>query len=104
MPKPVTISISHELGVDEAKRRISGGFGRLIQHMPGGAMMQLSESWNGDRMSFTAKALGQTVSGHVDVAATHVTLEVLLPEFLAAIADGLRGRLQKAGQLLLKKD
>lgn len=103
MPKPVTISISHELGVEEAKRRISGGFGRLIQQMPGGALMQLSESWSGDRMSFTAKALGQTVSGHVDVAATHVTLEVLLPEFLAAIADGLRGRLQKAGQLLLNK-
>lgn len=103
MPKPVTITISHELGAEEAKRRIAGGFGRLIQQMPGGAMMQFTETWNGDRMSFNAKTLGQSVSGHIDVSATHVTLEVLLPEFLAAIADGLRGRLQKAGQLLLKK-
>lgn len=103
MTKPVRISISHELGVEEAKRRIAGGFGRLIQQMPGGAMMTLSESWTGDRMNFSAKALGQNVTGHVDVAANHVTLEVVLPPFLAALADGLRGRLQKAGQLLLRK-
>lgn len=103
MPKPVTVSISHELGTEEAKRRIAGGFSRLVGQLPGGAMMKLSERWEGDRMVFTASALGQTVSGHVDVRATDVLLEVVLPEFLATIADSMRGRLQKAGQLLLGK-
>jgi hypothetical protein len=103
MSRPVVLTLSHELGAEEARRRITAGFGRLIGQMPGGAMMQMTESWSGDRMSFTARALGQTVSGHVDVAADHVRLEVLLPEFLAGIAEGFRGKLQQAGQRLLGK-
>ena len=66
-------------------------------------MMQLNESWDGDRMMFDARALGQSVSGHVDVGATSVTLVMVLPPLLAAIADKLRGKLTQAGQLLLKK-
>jgi len=103
MPKPVTLTLPHELGADEAKRRIADGFGRMIRQLPGGAMMQLSESWSGDRMSFTAKALGQTVSGYVDVRPAEVVLEVVLPELLAAIADNFRGKIKSAGQLLLQK-
>ena len=103
MTEPITINIPHQLGAVEAKRRIAGGFSRMVQQLPGGAMMQLSESWDGDRMKFDARALGQSVSGHVDVGATSVTLVMVLPPLLAAIADKLRGKLTQAGQLLLKK-
>lgn len=103
MGRPVAITIPHELGAAEARRRIEGGFLRLVQQLPGGSMMKVSETWSGDRMNFTARALGQTISGHVDVGATDVTMEVLLPEILATIAEGLRGRLQQTGRLLLGK-
>lgn len=104
MTQPINISISHELGAAEARRRISGGFSRMLGSLPGGAMMKMTERWDGDRMIFEAKALGQSVSGHVDVADTAVTLVVTLPPLLAGLADELRGTLRGAGQLLLKKD
>lgn len=103
MTEPITINIPHDLGAVEAKRRIATGFSKMVGQVPGGAMMKLNESWDGDRMSFDARALGQTVSGHVDVGASSVTLVMVLPPLLAAIADKLRGKLVQTGQLLLKK-
>ena len=51
MTQPITISISHELGAEEAKRRIANGFGRMVQQLPGGALMQMQERWEGDRIA-----------------------------------------------------
>lgn len=103
MTQPITISISHELGAEEAKRRIAAGFARMIGQTPGGALMQLNERWEGDRMFFEARAIGQSASGYVDVGASAVTLVVTLPPLLAGLADKFRGKLSQAGQLLLKK-
>jgi hypothetical protein len=103
MTQPMTISISHDLGAAEARRRIAGGFARLIGSVPGGALMKLDERWEGDRMIFEARSLGQTVSGTVDVGDSAVVLTVTLPPLLAGLADALRGKLRDAGQLLLAK-
>jgi hypothetical protein len=103
MTQPITISISHELGAAEAKRRIANGFGRMVQQLPGGALMQMQERWEGDRMFFEARALGQSVSGYADVGPAAVTLVVTLPPLLAGLAEKLRGKLAQTGQLLLKK-
>jgi hypothetical protein len=75
----------------------------MIGQLPGGALMQMQERWDGDRMFFDARGLGQSVSGYVDVRAQSVVLTVTLPPLLAALADKLRGKLAQAGQLLLKK-
>jgi hypothetical protein len=48
--------------------------------------------------------MGQTVSGVVSVLDDAVTIEIELPGMLGTIASGLKNRLQKAGQVLLKKD
>lgn len=103
MTQPMTITISHELGAEEAKRRIAGGFSRMVGQAPGGALLQMNERWDGDRMYFDARALGQSASGHIDVGASAVTLSVTLPPLLAGLADRLRGKVAQAGQLLLKK-
>jgi hypothetical protein len=54
-------------------------------------------------MSFSAQALGQGISGRLDVLDNRVHMEVDLPLVLAMIADQIRGRLQREGQLLLEK-
>ncbi len=102
MTKPITITIPHELGRAEAHRRIEEGFGKL-EHQLSGGMGQLRKSWQGDRLSFSAQVLGQGVTGRLDVLDNAIGLEIDLPGFLAAIADRLKGRLQKEGQLLLEK-
>jgi hypothetical protein len=47
--------------------------------------------------------MGQTISGVVNVLDAAVMMELELPGVLGMIASGVKGRLQKVGQLLLTK-
>ena len=100
MSKPVTVTIPHQLGAAEARRRIDAGFADLSRHL-GGAAGALEKVWDGDRLSFRLQSMGQAISGYVAVSETAVAIEVLLPGFLAMIASKVKGTLQKEGQLLL---
>jgi hypothetical protein len=102
MATPITLSIPHQLGRAEARRRIETGFATLIRQLPGSGGA-CSERWDGDRMTFSVAGLGQTVRGVVDVLDASVTMQIELPGVLGMIAGGLKGKLQKAGQLLLTK-
>jgi putative polyhydroxyalkanoate system protein len=102
MSKAVTVTIPHELGRAEARRRIDGGFASFSQHM-GAAAGVLTKTWAGDRLSFALAALGQKISGSIDVDDAAVRLEILLPNLLAVMAEKVKGRLRKEGQLLLEK-
>jgi hypothetical protein len=102
MSRPVAINIPHELGVAEAHRRIEEGFGRIEQQF-GGGMAKVQKSWDGDRMTFAAKVMGQSITGRLDVREKAVLMEIDLPTFLALMADKITGRVQKEGRLLLEK-
>lgn len=102
MSKAVTVTIPHELGRAEARRRIDEGFASFSQHM-GAAAGVLSKTWADDRLSFALAALGQQISGSIDVDDSAVRLEILLPNLLAVMAEKVKGRLRKEGQLLLEK-
>lgn len=102
MATPITISIPHQLGRAEARRRIDSGFAQLVQQVPGSSGIG-QERWEGDRFSFTLGALGQSVAGDIDVQDTAVTMRIELPGVLGMLAGALEGKLKKAGQLLLTK-
>jgi hypothetical protein len=103
--RPVTVNIPHALGKDEARRRIDEGFGRMRQQMTGGmgAMLTFDQRWEGDRLHFEGRGLGQKLTGRLDVRADSVAIELDLPEILAAIADRIAGRIRQEGQKLLEK-
>ena len=102
MSKAVTVTLPHALGRAEARRRVDEGFANFARHM-GAVAGALTKSWSGDRLSFTFQALGQGLSGVIDVEDTEVRVEILLPNLLAMMADKLKGRLRKEGELLLEK-
>ena len=102
MSKPVVVNIPHDLGREEAHRRLQTGFGRIREQIVGQAL-SFEERWEGERLHFNAGALGQKVSGRVDVLDKSVRIEVDLPWVLAAIAEKLQGRIQREGILLLEK-
>jgi hypothetical protein len=102
MATPITVDIPHQLGRVEARRRIDAGFASLFRHLPGGGDTR-SERWDGDRLTFSVGAMGQTIAGVVEVKDAVVTMQIELPGVLAVIANGLKGHLQRAGQLLLTK-
>lgn len=102
MSKPVVVTIPHQLGRPEARRRLEQGFGKLREQVVGRAVA-VEETWQGDRLTFRAGVLGQAISGRLDVMDDSVRVEVDLPWFLASIAEKMKGRLQHEGQLLLGK-
>lgn len=103
MATPITVSIPHQLGRAEARRRIDTGFAKILHLLPGSGG-NCSQRWDGDRLTFSAATMGQTVSGVVDVLDAAVTMEIELPGVLGMIAGGLKDRLQKLGQRLLTKE
>lgn len=102
MSTPITVRIPHELGRAEARRRIESGFGNLVRQMPG-AGGTCSQSWDGDRLSFRVAAVGQSISGVVDVLDAAVELQIELPGVLGMIANRVKGRLANTARLLLTK-
>ena len=102
MSKPITISIPHELGRAAARQRIEEGFGKLTQQFGEAAAKAVTKSWAGDRMDFAVAAMGQSITGHLDVQDAAVLMTLHLPNVLALLAGKIKGRVQKEGQLLLK--
>jgi hypothetical protein len=101
MNKPIKIDLPHSLGAAEAKRRMQGGIGKLKDHIPGGGA-QVESSWQDNRMNLHVQAMGQEVAGHIDVHESKVTLELMLPAFLAMLAGPIEAMLRKGGSELLE--
>jgi hypothetical protein len=88
MPK-IKLSVSHTLGQDEAKKRIS----KLIADTRdkfGGMVTDLEESWTGYIDNFRFRAMGFSVEGQLDVQPSEVLIHVSLP--FAALA--FKGRVE----------
>ncbi|EWY40441.1 polyhydroxyalkanoic acid synthase [Skermanella stibiiresistens SB22] len=102
MPKPVVVTIPHQLGREEARRRLQDGMGQVRSQLSGvGATVE--DHWSDNQMAFDVAVLAQTISGRVDVMDDMVRLEVDLPWVLAMIAEKITGRIAKQGTLLLTK-
>ncbi|CCD94965.1 conserved hypothetical protein [Bradyrhizobium sp. ORS 375] len=101
MSRPLVVSIPHRLGKDEAVRRLQSGLSRAASSVP--VLSVDEERWEGDKMIFRVRALGQAASGHVDVAEDHVRVEVTLPWLLQRFAEAAQNAIRSRGQLLLTK-
>ncbi len=103
MSKPVTVSVPHKLGRDEARRRIAEGFGQLEQQMTGGmGVVACQQRWEGDRLHFEASALGQKMTGRLEVSEDSLGIEIDLPAILAALAERIAGKLKETSRKLLE--
>lgn len=102
MTKPLVVSIPHQLGAVEAQRRLQTGIEQLkVQYA--GRFVVLQDRWTAHHLDFEVSAIGQTVSGTVDVAESEVRLALQLPWALAMIAQKAQSLIQNKGQLLLEK-
>lgn len=101
MSKPVTITIPHQLGAAEARRRIEEGFGQLLSQA-GGMVKDVQKAWAGDTLTFSAQAMGQPISGALTVFDQSVRMDIVLPGLLGMIAGKITGQVKKQGALLLE--
>ena len=101
MYAPLIVSIPHQLGREEAIRRLQGGLTRAASSFP--ILKVDEERWDNDRMIFRVRAMGQAASGHIDVEDDHVRLEVTLPWLLQRFAEAAKSVISQRGNLLLTK-
>jgi hypothetical protein len=101
MSSPLVVSIPHRLGREEACRRLKSGLTRAAASIP--VLRVDEERWDGDRMAFRVRALGQAAAGHVDVEDDHVRVEVTLPWLLQRFAEVAQKAIKSRGNLLLTK-
>jgi hypothetical protein len=102
MSNPLMVSIPHRLGQEEALRRIKSGLDSVRANNANLFSVQ-EESWTGGRLQFRASALGQVLSGTIDVLDDRVNLEIVLPWLLAALAGAIQSFVRKEGTLMLEK-
>jgi hypothetical protein len=101
MAAPLVVSIPHRLGRAEAVRRLQVGLTRAASSVP--VLKVDEERWDGDRMIFRVRALGQSAAGHVDVDDSHVRVEVTLPWLLQRFAEVAQTAIKARGNLLLTR-
>ena len=102
MSKPLVVSIPHNLGKEEAVRRMKAGLAN-VRSQYSHLLTVNEESWTGDQLNFSVSALAQNVSGVIDVADDHVQLEVTFPWLLARLANGAQAMIRDKGRLMLDK-
>lgn len=100
--KAVVVTIPHDLGRQGARRQIEQGLVQIRSQLHG-KVATVEEQWAGDRLDFRVSAVGQTVTGFIDVMEQEVRVEVMLPWILATIAQKLGAKIQHQGTLLLEK-
>ena len=101
MPEPLIVSIPHRLGQQEAQRRLKTGIPRAAASVP--VLMIDEERWEGNRLSFRVRAMGQAATGQVDVEEDHVRIEVILPWLLQRFVRAAQQMIGERGKLLLTK-
>ena len=102
MAQPVTLTIPHQLGRAEARKRIDEGMAQFLQQV-GGAAQNFHQAWTADRLDFSAQVMGQAISGAIHVLDDAARVEVVLPGLLGLMSGKIKGKLQQQGQILLGK-
>lgn len=99
--KTLELRIPHQLSKDEARRRVASAASRLkSEHAARLASVQ--DHWEKDRLLLSASALGQTITGDVEVEDKLVRVRIVLPWLLAKFAEKLRPLIEKQTRDTLK--
>jgi len=100
MSQPIEVDLPHNLGKDEARRRIANNLHRLTEHLPGGA--HIESGWTGDQLNLCVQALGDSVQSTIDVEETKVRVKMLLPGLLGMFSGVIHSAIQHKGGALLE--
>jgi hypothetical protein len=101
MSQPIIVTLPHQLGKDEAVRRLRASFSDA--QSGGAGLFLFKNQWSGDHLDFRASMLGQNTTGTIDVTENQVRLEVQLPWLLSLLANRAKALVEKQGKLMLEK-
>jgi putative polyhydroxyalkanoate system protein len=101
MSKPLSISVPHTHGKDEARRRVEVGVEKALQKLTEATKVEVERSWVGDRLSASAEAMGQKIHATADVGEEAIEVLVHLPMMLSMMAGKVKERVLKEGRRIL---
>lgn len=101
MAREMTISIPHQLGAEEATRRLREGLEKMRTDF--GPKLSAAEiAWREKHADLRVGALGQIIDGELDVTDDAVNVKVRLPWVLAAMSEKVAGFLKSRGAEALR--
>lgn len=96
------IDIPHDLGRDEAKRRVEQGLPKLEQHIPGGGTM--TATWPSDYvLDMEISAMAQTIPVKLLIEEDKVRGTVSIPMFLKMMSGPISDFIKTSAQKMLTK-
>ena len=99
--EPITVTISHKLGRDGAKRRIDDSLGQIRSEVAT-YVKTLDYAWRDYTLDFRVVALMQTITGRIEVYEDFVKIDLELPRLLHLFAKTIQGQLQHRAAALLE--
>jgi hypothetical protein len=102
MPEPLTVTISHRLGRDKAKRRLDAGLGQVRAQLAP-LVSSLTYAWDGYRLDFDITAIRQRVTGTIQVEDDVIRVEIGLPLLLRVLSSVIAARVEGETRLLLSR-
>jgi len=95
------VAIPHQLGKEEARRRLKSRGHEAADLVPGG-LASVTTAWpSEDRMSITVGAMGQEILGMVDIEDSQVVFEIELPGMLSFMEPAMSGAIKSQADRLL---
>lgn len=95
------VSVPHTLPREEVRRRLKSRSHEIAGQFPGG-MAEVATQWpSEDRMTMAIAAMGQTLSGAIEIGDAEVVIELDLPPALSFVEPMVQGAIRKQGQKLL---
>jgi hypothetical protein len=96
------VALPHSLGRDEVRHRLKTKSHEIADSFPGG-MAKVETGWpSEDRMTLNVAAMGQQVTGTVDIEDDQVLLDLTLPPMLSFVEPIVRAAIQEKGRDLLE--
>ena len=92
MPEPITVTISHSLGRDEARRRLDQNLGYVRAQLPA-FVSSIDYDWTGYRLDFRVAAMGQSIKGLTEAEGRLVRIELGLPPLLRILSKLIINRI-----------
>ncbi|WP_271078744.1 polyhydroxyalkanoic acid system family protein [Aurantiacibacter sp. MUD61] len=96
------VAIPHNLGREEVRRRLQENGHQIGDNMPGG-MAEITTSWpTEDRMALSITAMGQALTGTIDIEDEQVLFEMILPPALGFLKPIVEGAIADQGRRMLE--
>ncbi|MDR7102650.1 polyhydroxyalkanoic acid system family protein [Croceicoccus sp. BE223] len=95
------VAVPHSLSKEEVRRRLDSKQDSIANFVPGG-MADIETEWaSEDRMLMTIRAMGQALTGNVDIEDSEVVFTIDLPPALSFVEPMIQGALADKGRKLL---